>query len=129
MPTFGEVDVPPDEAGTGVVAAPSVRDPAAFLFSDLPPLKSIWECPMLEKGQPAVPHNGKSDGWRCRYCGEVFYPVHSGRATHHVAKEPNGSIAICQAAIPERNKARCVFIMLLLLSRACLTPIFLFVRP
>ena len=84
---------------------------------------------MLEKGPPAVPHNGKSDGWRCRHCGEVFYPVHAVRATHHVAQEPGGSIAICNAIIPERDKARCVSVMLLLLFCACLTPTFLSVRP
>ena len=129
MPTSGELEIPADIADEGVLVVPSARDPAAALLSDIPPLRSIWECLMLEKGPPAVPHNGKSDGWRCCHCGEVFYPVHVVRATHLFSQEKDGFIAICKAIIPEGDKARCVSVMLLLLSCACPTPTFLSVCP
>ena len=65
MPTSGELEVPADKADEEVLVVPSARDPVAALLSNLPPLGSIWKCPMLEKGLLAVPHIGKSDGWRC----------------------------------------------------------------
>ena len=64
MPTSEKLEVPADKVDEGVLVVPSARDPAAALLSDLAPLGSIWECPMLEKGPRAVPHNGKNDSWR-----------------------------------------------------------------
>ena len=96
MPTSGDLEVPAEKADEGVLVVPSARDRVAAFLSPLPPLKSIWECPMLEKGPSAVP-KGKSDGWRCFHCGEVFYPVHAVRATCRVAQEPGGSSVICKA--------------------------------
>ncbi len=43
--------------------------------------------------------NGKR-GWRCEWCGKETHQVHWTRASNHVLKIQNGSIAICVGTIP-----------------------------
>ena len=85
MPTGGDVEVSAEEANQELAVAPSNGDPEGDL-PPLPPLKKIWDCYKVEKG-PAVPKKGKTDGWRCGHCGQVFYPVSAPRATYHLAQE------------------------------------------
>ena len=121
MPTGGDLEVSAEEANEAVVVAPTMGDPGGDL-PPLPPLKKIWHCSKVEKG-PTVPKKGKTDGWRCRHCGQEYYPVSAPRATYHCAQEDGGSIVICPAIIPSREKRRCVFFVLLPFSCTSLTSI------
>ena len=85
MPTSGDHEVSAQEANQAVVVAPPTGDPEGDLPT-LPPLKKIWDFSKMEKG-PAVPKKGKTDGWRCGHCGQVFYPVSAPRATYYLAQE------------------------------------------
>ena len=84
MPTGGDLVVSAEEANQAVVVAPTTGDPGEDL-PPLPPLKKIWDCFKEEKG-PAEPKRGKTAGWRCRHCDQVFYPVSAARATYHLAQ-------------------------------------------
>ena len=84
MLTGGDVEVLVKKANQAVVIAPSAGDPEGGL-PPLPPLKKIWDCFKEEKG-PAEPKRGKTAGWRCRHCDQVFYPVSAARATYHLAQ-------------------------------------------
>ena len=121
MPSGGDVEVSAKETNQAVVVAHSAGDPEEGL-PPLPPLKKIWDFSKMEKG-PAVPKKGKTDGWRCGHCGQVFYPVSTPRATYHLAQEDGGSIVVCPAIIPSRGKNRCVFFVLLPFSCTSLTSI------
>ena len=110
-----------------VVTAPSMGDSSLSTHTEdnlvplppLSPLRSVWDCPRLKRGQSqGVEKKGKSNGWQCGHCDGVFYPDHATRAAHHLAQQRGGSIVVCSAVIPEREKARCVFLVLLSFSPA-----------
>ena len=115
MPTGGSFAVSAADANHAVITASSVGGSSLSTHTEdnlypLPPLPNIWACPKVTRGPPSVEKKGKSNGWRCGHCGECFYPDHATRAAHHLAQQPGGSIVICSAHIPEREKARCVFL-------------------
>ena len=121
MPTDGNVEVPLEDSLQAVVVVPSAADSSlstAASLPALPPLRNIWACPKVQKGEPAVPKKGKTEGWRCLHCGEAYYPVHAPRALYHTAQQTGGGIAICAAVIPEREKERCVLVLFHLFSCA-----------
>ena len=123
MPTGGDLTVSAEDANHAVITASSVEGSSLSTHTEdnlppLPPLANIWACPKVARGPPSVEKKGKSNGWRCGHCGEAFYPDHATRIVHHVAQQPGGSIVVCSAVIPEREKARCVFFVLLSFSPA-----------
>ena len=123
MPSGGSFEVSAADANHAVITAPSMGDSSLYTHAEdnlhpLPPLPNIWACPRVTRGPPGVEKKGKSNGWRCGHCGEVFYPDHATRGVYHLAKQPGGSIMVCSAVIPEREKARCVFFVLLSFSPA-----------
>ena len=121
MPYLGGVEVSPEEADNAVVTASATGNPGDDL-APLEPLNNIWECLKVEKG-PSVPKSGKTEGWRCGHCGQVFYPVSAPRAKAHLAQMDSGfSIVPCPAIIPPREK-RCVCFVLLPFSCTSLTSI------
>ena len=120
MPTGGDIEVSAEEANQAVVVAPLTGDPEGGL-PPLPPRKKVWDCSKVEKG-PTVPKKGKTEGWRCRHCGQVFYPVSAPRVTHHLAQEEGGSIVICTQSFLLGGGKVCVFV-LLPFSCTSMTPI------
>ena len=45
-------------------------------------------------------------GWKCRWCSDVFVPVHATRALYHVIRFKGGGIKPCKASIPANYSAR-----------------------
>jgi len=70
----------------------------------LPPLKTIFDCDMIEKG--VVINDNDKVGWRCLWCGNNFFPVHATRALFHVLKMKQGGIAICNGVVDEAHLQR-----------------------
>ena len=78
---------PGEEAGDGeAVAAPP-----------LPPLKSVFDCPKLQRDVV----QGGVVGWVCAWCGIFFKGVYATRALKHVLKVSlKSGVRACPAAIP-----------------------------
>ena len=79
---------------------------AAGLGADalLPPLKTIFDCDMIQKG--VVVNDNDKVGWHCLWCGNNFFPVHATRALFHVLKIKQGGIAICSGEVDEAHLQR-----------------------
>ena len=78
---------PNAEAGEGEVALPA----------PLPPLKSIFDCPKLQRDVI----QGGVVGWVCAWCGFFFKGVHATCALKHVLKVSlKSGVRACPAAIP-----------------------------
>ena len=125
MAFLAGVEVSPEEADEAVVTASATGDLGDDL-APLEPLNNIWDCPKVTKG-PSVPKIGRSEGWQCGHCGQVYYPVSALRAKYHLAQVDGYSIVPFPAIIPPREK-RCVCFVLLPFSCTSLTSIDLRVR-
>jgi hypothetical protein len=69
---------------------------------DLPPLKIIWNCPMIER---CVSGNSKR-AWLCKWCNKTFTPDHATRALKHVLKISGCGISVCSANVTESYLSR-----------------------
>ena len=77
----------------------------------LPPLQSIWECPMINRS--SIDIDGKSiSGWTCGWCPsddgnpQFFKSVNATKALCHVLKVRGQDIRLCRGEIPDRNVAQ-----------------------
>jgi len=61
-----------------------------------PPLKIIWNCPMIERCIVA-----DKKAWLCKWCNKTFTPDHATRAMRHVLKITGGGISTCSAIVRE----------------------------
>ena len=76
--------VPAADVTHAVFTAPSMGDSSLSTHTEdnlvplppLPPLRSVWDCPRLKRGQSqGVEKKGKSNGWQCGHCKGFFIPI------------------------------------------------------
>ena len=83
-------------ATVGGTAANMAIDP-----TQLPPLTSIWDDPMIETFQVTKPDGRLIEKWRCMFCQMEYAHKHASKGLGHVGQVPFPGMKICQAAIPE----------------------------
>jgi hypothetical protein len=77
----------------------------------LPPLATIWECPMINR--TSIDSDGKSiSGWTCGWCPsddgnpQFFKSVNATKALCHVLNVRGQDIRLCRGDIPDKNVAQ-----------------------
>ena len=99
--------LPPSGVGTSTMSVNYGNDGGSegdSISTDaLPPLKSIWDCPKLIKGQVSGPQNTMVTGWLCLWCpgGGEFKGDNATKALAHVAKVAGRNVRFCEGNIPQ----------------------------
>jgi hypothetical protein len=67
-------------------------------------LKSIWECPQINKVSVELENGKNQAGWRCGWCqsgDQMFKTAHATKALAHVLSFPRCDIRACKGGISE----------------------------
>ena len=82
---------------------------------DIPPLRSIWDCPYMWKKQAENPISGQWEWtYGCLHCPlnprtgkrPVFKGKHATKLAHHAAQVPFAGIGMCKGFVPPHVKNR-----------------------